>query len=270
MSGGAPQKLLELYEMMPSLWLPDGSFLLTGVRVDGRTWRGLSHVDADGTNVRKLTTLRPGEEIHGSPLVLSGGRWIVFTIVKSSGFDAGIVPFEGGEHELLGLGTSPFFVDPDILLTYNPPNRRVDAIRVNPETGELLSEPRVALPNVERGVNGLGEYAVGADGTLVYVPADPSAATFQGHELVWFDGETEEPIGREDLGQWTQPRLSPDETRLLVRMTGTPDCSLWLFDLERGSKARLTIELDTHNPLWHPEGEHVLFSAEPEDGSPRP
>jgi len=264
LSGGSPRPVLETDEWMPFLWMPDGSFLLTGAKIDGRSWRGLARVDADGKNVRKVTTVRSEGEVHASPRLLPGGRRVVFTIVGTSDFDAGIVDLEGGEYQLLAVGSTPMFVEPDILLTYDAPSRRVEAIHLDPETGMLRGDPWVVLPNVDRGRDGLGDYTVASDGTLAYVPADPGAAAFRGNELVWFDGHDEQPIGRGELGSWTQPRLSPDDSRLLVRMTSTPDCSLWLFDLERGSRTRLTFELDTHNPLWHPDGKHVLFSGEPE------
>jgi serine/threonine-protein kinase len=258
--GGSPREVCKKDGTDPFLWLPDGSFLLTGASIGGRSWRGLARIDENGGNARKVTTLRPDELLHQGPVLLPGGKRVVFNIKTAGGYEVGMVDLSGGEHRILMHGTTRSFVEPGLLLVYQPSVRHLEAVPMDPETGELLGEPRVVLPNVERGSEGFGSYAVAPDGTLVYVPADPGATSFLGHKLVWSDGAAEEPIGRDALGMWTQPRLSPDERRLLVRTTGSPDCILWMFDLERGTSTRLTFEVDPHSPLWHPDGKHVLFT----------
>jgi Tol biopolymer transport system component len=79
--------------------------------------------------------------------------------------------------------------------------------------------------------------------------------------VVWVDrrGIAEEVVP--ERSSWAQPRLSPDGKRLLLRKIMTPDCSLWTFDLSRRTLTRISFEEDTHDPLWHPSGESVVYAG---------
>jgi serine/threonine-protein kinase len=55
-----------------------------------------------------------------------------------------------------------------------------------------------------------------------------------------------------------QPRLSPDGKKLVLRKIGV-QCQLWLYDIERGTLALLTMEGDNHDPVWSPDGQFLNF-----------
>ena len=44
---------------------------------------------------------------------------------------------------------------------------------------------------------------------------------------------------------------------MAVRIEG----DIWVFDLERGTRTRLTFEGDNDNPVWTPDGERITYSA---------
>jgi len=39
----------------------------------------------------------------------------------------------------------------------------------------------------------------------------------------------------------------------------TPNCVLWNYDIERGTRGRITVAEDAHNPLWNPANGNIIF-----------
>jgi Tol biopolymer transport system component len=62
----------------------------------------------------------------------------------------------------------------------------------------------------------------------------------------------------------TNPALSPDQTRLAVgiRDPETDTRDIWIFDLQRRGKTRLTFdEGDDFNPVLSPDGSRIAYSS---------
>jgi dipeptidyl aminopeptidase/acylaminoacyl peptidase len=110
--------------------------------------------------------------------------------------------------------------------------------------------------------NGHAAFSVSSQGTLVYARAGainlPAA-------LRWYDraGEaTDIPIEPAPILGWL--RLSPDGTRATTTLPGaTGDGEVWLMDLVRGVRTRLTPSApwDFSRPVWSPTGDRVMYSA---------
>ena len=80
--------------------------------------------------------------------------------------------------------------------------------------------------------------------------------------FVWVDRE-----GREDVlplppRAYQSPRLSPDGSRVAVRVQEQEGNALWVYDVVSAAGLRLTQEGDANNPLWTPDGERLVFSWE--------
>ena len=84
----------------------------------------------------------------------------------------------------------------------------------------------------------------------------PGAATLGAKgELVWVNREGHTQPVVEDRPGYGAPRLSPDGQRLAVEIDG----DIWVYDVERGTRARLTSEGGNTSPIWTPDGERVSF-----------
>jgi Tol biopolymer transport system component len=107
-----------------------------------------------------------------------------------------------------------------------------------------------------------GEFAVAADGTLVYLDA-PAGRAVGARTLVWVDRQgREEPLLAPPRA-YAYPQLSPDGTRIAFDIRDQEQ-DLWIWDLQRGGGlTRLTVEpgLDV-NPVWTPNGERIIFSSD--------
>jgi Tol biopolymer transport system component len=68
-------------------------------------------------------------------------------------------------------------------------------------------------------------------------------------------------------GSWTDPRLSPDGTRLVLScyVQGDPVAPMWMVDLVRRTTTRFTFDGAFQNaPVWTPDGRRVIYGS---DGS---
>ena len=84
------------------------------------------------------------------------------------------------------------------------------------------------------------------------------------NQLVWFSrsGDRLSTLGQS--GQYRNLHLSPDTSRVAVQQTderGKTD--VWLFDIARNVKTRLTLEAqDGHQlPLWSPDGSSIAMRS---------
>lgn len=106
--------------------------------------------------------------------------------------------------------------------------------------------------------------SVSHDGTLVYV--DPGD---QVQQLVWRDRQGNETglIGQPQA-QMKLPVLSPEGDRVLVAARENTEPDIWLHDVKRATKTRLTLnDVSDDRPLWHPDGKSFVFSSARRDGN---
>ena len=93
-----------------------------------------------------------------------------------------------------------------------------------------------------------------------------SAASYQ---LGWVDrnGKVEKTIGQPQEAM-RRPALSPDGRRVAVTGTDGGNTDIWIHDVERGTKTRLTFDpaQDT-SPAWSPSGDQVAFNGDRESGA---
>jgi len=97
-------------------------------------------------------------------------------------------------------------------------------------------------------------FSMSDTGTLVYVPGDPSLST-----PAWVDrAGTVTSIGNKPQSM-SDATLSPDGTRVVV----IEETSLWIWDLRRGTKLRLTQDNEGSNqgPMWSRDGTQIIFAS---------
>ena len=102
--------------------------------------------------------------------------------------------------------------------------------------------------------NGNGAFGVSQNGTLVYrVAVGPTSS-----ELTWFD-RTGKKLGIvKSTGSFVGPNLAPDQNRVAVQTTSSPD--IWLIDLLRGTNSRFTFDpADDIRPVFSGNGKQILF-----------
>jgi Tol biopolymer transport system component len=125
----------------------------------------------------------------------------------------------------------------------------------------LTGEPVAVAEQVGRdpGFNH-GNFSVSDAGVLVY---DPSSDR-ESKRLVWVD-RGGKPLGSAGVGgSINQPRLSPDEKRVVVERLDpqTDTFDLWLQNVTGGAASRFTFDpANDFAPVWEPSGSRIVWAS---------
>ena len=257
-TGGPPVNIMPSgSQRLTGAWGPDGSIVVASAVVDGSIQGGLVRVSPDG-RVDHFTTAQEGE-VHQGPEFTADGGLVLFSVVRGQSSSIAAVPATGGSHRVVVPDArSPRHSPTGHLLYQHPGSGDVFAVRFDAETAEASGDP-VGIATAAT-VAGRAAFAISREGTLVYsAPAD--TAPDADATLVRIDRAGVIAPLMADRGGWAQPRFSPDGLAVLFRAIRTPECDLWMFDLERGTRTRMTTEADNHDPIWHPDGRHIYWTA---------
>jgi eukaryotic-like serine/threonine-protein kinase len=233
------------------LFAPSVAGPLLRVPANGGTPTTASELDAKHT-----------ESSHRWPQFLPDGKHYVFFLRNFDREQTGIYEgtLDSKEHHLvLRTGYRAVYVPPGYLLYMR--EQTLMAQTFDAQRSELRGEP-VPLPDRVAFVstNSDAMFSASDNGVLAYCPRLSAA---MGWELAWYDraGKKLTSIGRDFFGQ---PAASPDGSKVAVAIYDkewwTPD--LWVLDLARGTKTRLTFGPGTaFNPVWEPDGQALIFGS---------
>jgi len=161
---------------------------------------------------------------------------------------------ESGERRELIPGAASFYA-PEGFLLFGPVNDDPGDLRALPFSIETLSPLGEAFP-----INAAGSLpSVSENGTLTYTDSSRSET----RTLVWRDreGNLIEALGQpQDAMRW--PSLSPDGLRVAVISSESGNQDVWVHDLVRSTKTRLTFNSTTNvQPVWSPSGRDLLYES---------
>ena len=236
-------------------WGTDGFIYYT---LDPR--RTIARVPAGGGAVEMVIDV---DEVDGTPIagvhVLPGGEVAVFTVYANPR-RVEAMRLATGERKVLTPGNNAF----PLPLGYVMFGTSEGQIMVAPFDAGTLELTAAAVPVIE-GVqvqNNNTFYGVSESGTVVYWSGGRASPDL---EFIWVTrsggvspvdpGWTFDP-GIGNLG-WS---LSPDETRLAVKVGADLRSDIWIKELPDGPLSRLTFrEGEERSPKWSPDGESVTF-----------
>jgi len=125
---------------------------------------------------------------------------------------------------------------------------------------EVRGAPQPLLEDVAGDPNrGGGQFdfsaAPSGAGTLVYLAGKENVRRWP---IAWLDsaGKMQPLLTRP--GIYFNPRFSPDGRRLALDETSNGS-DLFVYDLERGTMARLTFDGHSQGPVWSPDGARIAF-----------
>ena len=259
-TGGPSIRLCRAPGFFGATWSPDSEVIVFSMASEPEGF-SLYEVPAHGGEPKLL--LRPkdledeldmGGQGLGRPHFLpahAGRRVLVFAAGNFSEQTLVVQDLETGRREILRSGTFPSY-SPDGYLVYQASLLTQHDVWALPFSLETLRAEGEAFPVAENAV----QPTVAADHTLVYLD---SRRTDNGR-LVWVDrsGAKLQEVGLS--GRIQQPAISPDGRRVAVSLTEGENADVWVFDMVRGVKTRLTKaeEQDTR-PSWSPDGDQISF-----------
>jgi serine/threonine-protein kinase len=192
-----------------------------------------------------------------APVLLPGGHAVLYHARESDR----VVVLDldtGNEKTLVDGGSNPAYVD-----TGHVVFARGDTLMAVPFKASELAvtgEPVALVQGIRRSSGGgAADFALSANGTLVYVPGTAEAGLQEA--VVWVD-RTGKVTGRAVPDLVTNPRdprVSPDGKRLLLVTGSFSDGDLWSYDLGGRPPIPLALPNDNRLPVWSPDGKRVAF-----------
>jgi eukaryotic-like serine/threonine-protein kinase len=103
-----------------------------------------------------------------------------------------------------------------------------------------------------------GSFTASENGVLAYQLAQAGI----GGQLTWCDSSGRRLSTVGEKSEAYSPQLSPDGRRALV-ILGDPNNDIWVYELERGVRTRLTTAAQvTVSPIWSPDGTKILYVSQ--------
>ena len=258
LNGGAVVPIADAPNARGGSWSKDNQIVFAP------EFRGaLSQVSAEGGPVTAATRLDASKHTtHRWPFFLPDGRHFLYLATNHSGGRAdqnGIyfASLDGKENKLVLASDAAGIYAAGYLLFRQGPVLMAQPF--DPARGLLSGEPRVAAEGVAYSA-GVWRFLATASssGILLYQPGTSAG----GSQLVWYDrgGRQMGKIG--ELDKYADPDLSPDGRRLAVAI-GDPNQALYVIDVERGIKTRLTFDQSEYkaNPAWSPDGKLLAYET---------
>lgn len=255
-SGGPPQALCDANDGRGGAWNDAGSIIFARTSAEG-----LMRVDAAGGAPVPLTELGPTETSHRWPAFLSDGRHFIYFAHAGIASDSGVylASLDSKERKLLLHNESnAIFAPPGYLLFVR--DNSVMVQRFSPEKLALEGDAHpVAAHVVVNTDTWRGIVTASANGLLLYYQGEGAI----GSELWWFsrNGVRGDKVLPESA-IYLNPSLSPDGRKLAVSIEMNGNRDIWVVDLDRKTKTRVTFGPDVSNfPVWSQDGRFIVFSC---------
>lgn len=252
-NGGPITTLASTADSRGASWGPDGTILLAP---DFNS--GIHAMSASGGEARPVTTVdkAAGDIGHWRPTALPDGRHFLFMIHSDDPRRRGIYlgSFDGDAPRLLiGSSSAPVFAAPDQVLYHHENNLYAQTLDMD----ELITSgaPRLVAEEVgyyQRWSN--PGFSASRTGTLAYHQAETRSTPINR-----YDRSGQRLEGHPMMGDNLD--LSRDGSRLAVQVGEGEPPDLWVIDLERGIRTRLTSgETADIGPVWSPDGQWIAYT----------
>jgi len=246
-SGGAPVSLCEVTHPYGASWGTDNRIIFANSEGRRLLW-----ISASGGTPQVLTDKQSS---YIWPEILPDGKAVLFSGRVDVGMS--IILLETGEKKtLLDRGNNPRYANTGHLIYAQ--GGRLEAVPFDLANLKVTGSPVPVLDNVRiEATWDAVQYAISNDGTLIYLPGVYAGKS----TFMWLDrkGHAEQlQFPAEAYGTF---ELSPDGKHLAIGVQNTK-WEVWIFDLLRGSRSKLTMEGNNSRPVWTPDGRSVTFSSE--------
>jgi serine/threonine-protein kinase len=264
-TGGTPLRVVDVDRSRGADWGRNGEIVYAP-----SPSAGLMAVSADGGEPVVVTTLdeTAGEITHRWPQVLPDGRHVLFTAhVSAGGFDAATIKVvdrsTGAQTAVYRGGYYGRYVESGHLLFVN--DGTLFAVPFDLDSLAVVgSTAPVAEGIADDPGSGGAQFDVSDNGILVHRRGSSGPGQYP---AVWLsrDGETSTLLP--EARTYVEARVSSDGRRVAMTELNNDNWDVWVYDLARGTRTRLTFSDGIEGPaVWSPDGSELIYSSDA-DGS---
>ena len=161
-------------------------------------------------------------------------------------------------HPLLS-GTSPQLGGDDLLMFEQ--QGQIWAVGFDAKRRKTMGPPVPVVESTRNRAVG-GAFSV-SQSSLVYISGAVTTRS-----IVWIDRDGKLRPAIEIRAGFQSPRLSPDGNSIAVSVGEANDIDIWTYDLQRGTRLRLTTGGRNRRSVWSPDGKQIAFYSVDESSPP--
>ncbi|MCU1382750.1 MAG: serine/threonine protein kinase [Acidobacteria bacterium] len=258
--GAAADTVCSVGNARGGTWAEDGTIVFQS---DTTAGFGLMRVSSSGGTPELYVATTDKIGTARWPQMLPGGRAILYTTAARSAFESANIVVQslpGGAAKVVQHGGYAARYVPSGHLLY----LHEGTLFAVPFSLERLELTGPAVPVVEgvsaSTVTGGAQFDVSGSGTLVYTAGVTRG--YAGTSIQMMDRTGKAATLRAVLGDWANPRFSPDGQRLAVDVGDGKQTDVWVYEWARDTATRFTFDpRNDSQPVWTPDGRRIVFSS---------